>query len=832
LKKSAKYFLSALFCLIAFYGYGISISGKVTDDSGKPVPFASVYLNGTSIGTTANADGEYSLDVKTGEYDLVFRSIGFKLLSKKVSVINAPLKIDAILQPESYQLKEATVKADAEDPAYEIIRKAQKKRKSYLNQVESFSCSAYIKSVQRITEYPKKLFGEKVDLSEILDTTTGIIYLSESVSKLNFKKPDHVREEMISSKVSGNNRSFSFNQGSDVLFNFYENLIDISGLVKRGIVSPISASAMMYYDYTLEGTFVENGETVNKIKVIPKRKHDPVFTGDIYIIDDSWRIHSLDLLITKDQQMEFIDTFRIKEVYVPVEKNVWMLFNSQFSFVFGGFGFHGRGMIDGILTNYNLHPDFAPNFFNGEVMKIDRQANKKDSLYWNDTRPVPLTLEEGHDYVKRDSSFKVHESKPYRDSVDREHNKVKASDLILTGYMHQNSIKHERYFISGLLSNFQFNTVEGFNISVAARYSKRIEDEEEDFAGRLTVGGEARYGFSNGHFNGNVFLTHRYDLQHLSSYTISAGTAVSQFNSSNPISELVNSAYTLFARYNYMKIYEKQFASVAHRTEITNGLVLNTSLEYAKRLPLANATDYSFASKSKRDYTSNDPLNPQTDSLHFPESNALKFDVRLRVRFKQEYMTLPQGKRIIGSKYPELSLAYTKGIHNTLNSDVDYDLARASLSHEMRFGLLGGFKWNLTYGKFLTDSKMQLMDWHHFNGNKTFISSFQLNDFSLLDYYTYSTDDEYTEAHGEYNFGGLILNKIPLIRKLKLSEIAGIHYFRTPFMKDYFETSFGLEKLGFLRADFAIGFANGKKASTGFLIGIKANLSGGSITIE
>jgi hypothetical protein len=810
-----------------------TISGKITDETGIGVPFASVYLKNSSVGTTANVEGVYHLDVKPGDYELIFRSIGYKLLSKRISVKDVALTINVTLQTESYQLKEAIVKANAEDPAYAIIRKAQKKRKSYLEEVESFSCLAYIKSVQRITEHPKKILGKDVDLSDILDTTTGIIYLSESVSKLNFKRPDHVREEMISSKVSGNNRSFSFNQASDVLFNCYEGIVTIAGLTKRGIVSPISPTAMMYYDYSFEGSFVENGETVNKIKVIPKRKYDPVFTGDIYILDDSWRIHSLDLFITKDQQMEFVDTFRIKEVYVPVEKNTWMLLNSQFTFVFGGFGFKGKGLIEGIISDYNLHPDFAPGFFTGEVMKINKEANKKDSVYWSGTRPVPLTLEENHDYVKRDSTYNIHSTKEYKDSVDKKNNKFKPFDFITTGYDHENSYKHSRYFISGLLSNFQFNTVEGFNINLTSRLSKRIEDDEDEFLGRISIAANVRYGFSNEHFNGNVSFSHRYNPNHLSSYAISGGSEVAQFNYSNPVSELVNTFYTALAIKNYLKIYEKQFLNLSHRFEVVNGITLNTWVEYANRLPLVNTSNYSFVKKGSRDYTSNDPLNYDSDNFHPPEADqALTFDARLRIRFKQEYMILPRGKRIIGSKYPELALAYRKGIPDVFSSDVDFDLTSASVSDRIRFGLFGGIKWSVTYGKFLNNKQMQFMDWHHFNGNQTFFSSFRLNDFNLLDYYTYSTNDEFTEMHGEYNFGGFILNKIPLLRKLKLSEIAGVHYFRTPFMKNYMETSFGFEKLGFLRADFVLSFANGGKASTGFVFGLKANLSGGSITIE
>ena len=373
-------------------GKSITISGEVTDSEKQPVPFCSIYLKGTTIGTTANIDGKFFLEVNTGSFEIVFRSIGYKLYSKQVVVTDAPIELNVTLEPESYQLREATVNASAEDPAYAIIRKAIKNRKKYLDEVKSFSCKSYVKSTQKLISYPKKFLGQDVNFGDYLDTVSKIFYLSESVANLSFDKPDKVKEEMISSKVSGNSRSFSFNKSSDLLVSFYNSLIDLGNLSPRGIVSPISGTAMLYYDYKLEGTFIQYGQTVNKIRVIPKRKHDPVFTGDIYILEDSWRIHSLDLYISKDQQIEFIDTFRISETYIPVEKDIWMMLNSEFNFEFSALGFRGKGLILGVFSNYNLHPDFPKYYFDNAVMKINKDANKKDTVYWDEVRPVPLTL--------------------------------------------------------------------------------------------------------------------------------------------------------------------------------------------------------------------------------------------------------------------------------------------------------------------------------------------------------------------------------------------------------------------------------------------------------
>ncbi|MCX6292173.1 MAG: DUF5686 and carboxypeptidase regulatory-like domain-containing protein [Bacteroidetes bacterium] len=813
----------ALLLVLFFSGYFLpcfsaNVHGNITDEKNQPLPFVNVFIQGTSTGTTANVDGNYSIDLEPGEYNLVFRMIGYRQRTERIILPGTSLGMNVQLFPESYLLKEVKVSASSEDPAYDIIRKAQKKRKYYLEQVKSYSCDAYVKSTQRITSYPKKILGQDVDLSEILDSSTGIVYLSESVSKLYFKQPDQYKEVMVSSKVSGNNRAFSFNQATDVLFNFYENLVDINGVSKRGFISPLAPSAFFYYRFTLEGTFMENGETVNKIHVVPRRMNDPVFQGDIYILDDSWRIHSTDLFVTKKQQVEFLDTLRIHQSFVPVEKNIWMNFSNQLSFVFSFFGFHGRGVVLGINNHYNIHPDFIPHFFNGEVMKIEKEANKKDSAYWEKMRPVPLISEETRDYSKRDSTVKIHESRSYRDSVDRKSNKFSLSDLLIGGYTYNKSYSHESFSFSPLTRHLQFNTVEGLTAGMDVSHSKRFKDDP--WRG-ITFGTLLRYGFSNSHFNAYFYYHKRYDPSRLASYTVSAGTEVIQFNNQKPISELINTVYSLVSEENFMKIYEKRFASFQRQSELFNGFSLELYAEYADRLPLVNTSGYSIFHVPGHEYTSNDPLNPATDNFHFKRNQSLSLDVNARIRIKQQFMTRPEGKFISGSKYPTLGIQYRKGMKDIAGSDVDYDLISASVADRIKLGLIGTFHFHIAAGKFLNEKSFYFMDMHHFNGNQTILSAFRLNGFKLLNYYQYSTTNFYTEAHGEQELGGLILNKIPVIRKLKLNEVAGIHYLHTGQLKNYVELAIGIEKLNFFRIDFVTSFTNGRHAATGFVLGMK-----------
>jgi hypothetical protein len=810
MKKSVLLYL--FLTITATKAFAFTISGRITDEKNEAVPFANVYIKGTTHGTTSNIQGAYSMDLAPGKYELVFKLIGYKLHIEELTVSTSAQVINVKLSPESFELKEAVIKADGEDPAYAVIRQAQKKRKYYLEQVEAYSCDVYIKGEQRILKAPKKIMGIEIDPENEIDTTTGIVYLSESVSKFNFKQKDKIREEMISSKVSGDNKAFSYNQASDMLFNFYENILEVSGLSERGFISPISNTAMLNYRYKLLGTFFEDGQMINKIQVIPKRKSDPVFSGIINIMENTWRIHSLQLILTKDAQIDFVDTLRINQVFLPVEKDIWLPFSTKFTFDFGVLGIKGDGMYVGVNSNYIIDPDFPKHFFGNEILKVNEDANKKDSSYWETSRPVPLTVEEATDYRRRDSISRIKHSKVYTDSTDKKKNKLKFRDLFL-GYNHTNTFKKQYWSISGPLLGTQFNTVQGFNVSTTFTFTKAFENNKYYNAG-ASVG----YGFSNEDVYGSLFGTYNYKPQKFARISFSAGKSYSQFNDKNPIFPLINSFYSLLNEQNFMKLYLKHYTRITHTSELVNGFYFTPSAEYSLRSSLLNTTGFRWI-KSNYNYTSNDPQHPDSTNYSFSEHQALTIDVKIRYVFKQRYYTTPNFKTVTGSKFPSLLINYRKGIY-ALGSKINYDLLTLGLEGTFNLKRFGNSSYSFTAGSFLNTRKLYFMDWYHFNGNQTLFSGFKTNDFMLLDYYTASTKSQFIEGHFEHNFGGFFLSKIPLLKKLKLQEFGKASILTTDGKNTYAELTAGIQRLGF-RAAFSTGFSNQKQISTGIRVGIE-----------
>ncbi len=796
----------------------VLVSGKITDEKNQALSFSSVLVKGSTQGTNANADGFYSLKLAPGIYELIFQYVGYKKKVEKIVVEGNTIK-NVSLSPESYELKEVVIK-DGEDPAYAVIRAAIKKRKFYLNEVNAFTCKAYIKGLQRLKDFPKKMVklinamnsgGEKID-----STLLGVVYLSESETKYHYRKPNDEKEIMYSSRVSGDNKAFSFNQVSDMKFSVYENLITLDGLSDRPFISPINENALLSYRYKLLGTTFEDGKMLNKIEITPKRKTDPCFRGIIYIQENTWRVHSADVYLTKDAKIDFVDTLHIKQLNAPVNDSIWMPTGLNMTFNFKVFGFVGDGYFNAVFSDYDMNPVFPKKFFKNEVLKVEDGANKKDTGYWKESRPVPLTYEEQADYRKKDSIGAIKNTDRYKDSIDRKGNKLTLNDLIL-GYSYNKTAKQFSLNTSGLLtSGVQYNTVEGINASIKVNMTKRYEDRRShDLA--TTV----RYGFSNYLWGGTANWKYVFKPEKFESVNVKVGTTAQQFNSNDPINATMNTSYTLFDNENFMKLYKKSYASFGYRKELINGLIVNFNTEYAERSSLRNTAFDLWVDNKTKLFTSNDPLRPNTDDSSFAVNNSFIVELGFSIRFKQKYYTRPHQKIIVGSKFPIINVQYTKAIPG-LNTKADYDLAKMVIDDNIKLGLFGTFAYRLKGGYFLTSKYVEFMDYKHFDGNQTILANNDyLNSFKLLPYYTYSTKNWYAEAHAEHHFNGFIFNKVPLLKKYRIQEVVGGHVLFNDKLDQYYEINFGIEHiLQIIRIDYILGYGPNGAFNQGFVIGL------------
>lgn len=805
-------FLTLLFLttVVTFsFAQQFKLSGNIKDAAGQPISFASVHIKNTTTGTSANIDGFYSFSIHPGKYSVVYKAVGYKAKEKEL-LITGDVVQNINLDPEVYTLQEVTITNNAEDPAYEIIRQVIKKREEHLKELDAYTTNVYIKGVQKLVGAPKKVFGK--DVQKVLDLDTnrkGILYLSESTSIFSFQRPDKIHEVMISSKTAGQNNAFSFNKASDLMINFYENILLEDKLSARGFVSPISDNALFYYRYKLLGETIDNGTTVYKIQVIPRRKHDPAFEGVIYIKDKTWHLVNTDLYLTKNTGINLLDTLNIAQQFLKTG-DTYVPSNINFKFNGNVLGFKFDGYYIAVYSNYNLRPEFPKGFFNGEILNIPKAVNKKDSLFWLNNRPIPLTHEERKDYLRKDSIAALKTTKRYLDSVERANNKLSFIKLAVTGHTINNRFAQKRYRLDPLYRSVFYNTVEGFAIKYGVTYTKKLEDNRY-----YSVRPEARYGFSNKTFTGNITANYHYNPVKRANISISAGSGIFDLNNFGTQRLLGNAVNSLLFETNFLKLYKKNFANIGATREVMNGLQAAIDVNYSRNFNLVNTTDFKIKDLKGETFSSNNPFTPDIETPLFPTYNALTLVASLNYTIGQRYITRPDGKFYQPSKYPVIDLSYRKGINKILSSDVDYDLVALELSQtRISSGLWGYSSFVVGTGKFLNNKKVFYPEARHFRGNKSLIAPPNLRKFQFLDFYLFSTDRQYLEAHLEHNFSGLFSNKIPLIRKLKLEEIIGASYLSQPIKRNYTEFYFGLQRLIF-RATYGFAYDGNKRVAHG-----------------
>lgn len=813
-----KLFILFFTLFITYSLYSATISGTIKEKNGAALPFSSILIKGTTQGVSANSKGVYTITLEPGEYTLVCQYIGHKTAEKKIKLGKADMVVDFELEEQQYNLKDVVVKSGAEDPAYAIIRKAIEKREEHLREIKAFQCEVYIKGQLQLRSFPKSILGKKVDFEDGDTSKKKMIFLSESIAKYSVQEPGKRKIEVVSTKVSGRSNGFGFSDPQ--IISFYENNITAGeALNPRGFISPIASGALNFYKYKFEGTFYENGREISRIKVSPKRSYEPVFNGYINIVENEWRIHSLDLILYKEQQMQLLDTLRIQQLYVP-SGNVWVIKNQVIypSGKFLGFDFFGNFVQ--VYDKFDMNPKIKPGFFDHTLLKFLDSSNKRPMAYWDSIRPLPLLSEEVRDYKKKDSLEQVRKDPHYLDSLDRKTNKLRISGLLFTGQAFVKRKIRENISITPLLNTLNYNTVEGGVVNLTASYRRRF-DSGIDGRKSLFINPDIRYGFANKHLNPSVTIGYNFGNKYIHSLNISGGRRVFHFNNNGSINERINSISTLYYKANYLKIYEADYFRIGYGTGIGNGLTLNASFQFQNRTPLDNLADLvNWKNPKNREYTPNYPV--ELTNMQMVPNKASTLTVGLTWLPGADYIEFPDRKINLGSDYPTITASVTKGIKGFLGSDVDYTKWRITVSDDLDLKLFGKFSYRITAGGFFDAKKVFIPDYQHYLGNQTVIASQELNSFQLVPYYQYSNTSGFQgTAHLEYHLNGLLSNKIPGFKKLNWFFVGGVNALHAGRSINYYEVFGGIENiLKIFRVDFVQGFEKGGGRPSGFRIRI------------
>ena len=868
-RKNLLLITGVVWLLASQVAWSQGIQGRITDDADTPLPFATIFVQENGTGTTANVNGRYLLRLDPGDYTLVFQFLGHQTRVEQVSIGELTKSLDVRLPAQAIDLKVVDIYEGREDPAYTVMRKAIAKASYHRQQLDWYECQVYMKGTGRLKKAPR-IFKKMLE-KEGVDTSTA--YTSESVSKYEYTRPNTFKETVISIYESGDGNSTSPNaylNGS-----FYEP--DIAEAV-----SPLSPKAFAYYRFKLEGFFVDRDYGVNKIKVTPRSRGENVFEGYLYIVEDLWSIYSTSLATYKLGIRFEIDQVYApvrKNVWLPVSHK----FGADGKIF--GFGFEYNYLATVSDYDVRLNPDLDQDFtvvdekLDRELAKqakaaaakdkragkstyekissgeeitrkdlrriireyekeerkaqeepevienysysVDSTARKRDSVYWEKIRPIPLTNYELKGYQKADSISRANnEQDSTKSAISRSSNRKWNAWNLIGGKSYK--LGEKKYISHGsLLDKILFNPVEGFSIHNKIRYSSQRENN------RLSLTATPRYAFSREAFSlkGDLKYTYGPRLKR-SSFSLEGGRYIFQYNEKNPIDPHISAFANLFYERNYIRLYEKDYFKINAVQALTENFKFIPSIEYANRSTLYNNSSQAWFARDDRSYESNIPEN---DEIELPVAESQKaFILTLEIETKpwQKFRMRNGRKEPIDRSSPTLNFGYSKGINDLLDSEVNYDLLEFSVRHKFRIGVRGLINFKSSAGIFINDQSLGFADFRHFNGNRiSIVTTDPVGSFRLLDYYRHSTADKFLTIHAHYQFRKFLATQIPEIWLMGIKENLFVNYLATPTSKNYFELGYSIDNIfRFFRLEAAFSFQDGRYQDFGVLIGVASNL--------
>ncbi len=743
-------FSALLFLLISFSPFAFSqvtrVSGRIFDSESKePLPFVNVVFKGTRIGTTSDFDGNYSLSTADKVDSVQFSYIGYVTKTKAVKRgLSQELKVE--LSVNAVALKEVVIKP-GENPANILFRKVVKhKDENDIKKLDAYQYETYNKieiDINNISDKMKKrkllkpfsFAFDNIDSTNKDEKPSLPMFITETLSDYYFKKSPKFKKEIIkASKVAGiKNESVS-----QVLGNMYQqvNIYDNAILViDKNFTSPLSDNGLLFYRYYLIDSLYLDNHWCYHLQFKPRRKQELAFIGNMWIADTTFAVKRLEMSIPDDANINYIVALNVIQDYKLVNEH-WMLSKDKLVIDFALLDRKMMGVYGRKTTSYKnilINQPKEENFYSKtDNLIVEEGANDKDNKFWEESRHDTLSKNEESIYHLVDTIRTLPAFKRYSDLVK----------TLYGGYYVYKLIE-----LGPLFSTYSTNTIEGSRVRIGGRTSNA-------FSRWFELNGYAAYGFKDERYK--VGAGFRWMLQKKPTRQMLA------FNYKNDYEILGQNAnafrqdnlfVSLFRRNPLSNLTQVEQYRGLYETEWFSGFSTKLILAHRVMTPLG-ATRYN--------YTEN-----FVDTFSIPNIKSSEIGVNIRFAYGERFLDGEFDRVSLGTKSPIFQVQFTEGFKGVLESNYDYKKLVINIEDRLRINPLGYTNYVLQYGKIFGKIPYPLLELHP--GNETFAYDFY--SFNLMNYFEF-VSDEYASAFVSHHFDGFFLNRIPLLRKLKLREVA------------------------------------------------------------
>lgn len=717
----------SLFCFIFFTVTAFSqvkITGTVYDSTSyEPLAFVNISVKDQPNGTSTSLSGKFELSVDQLPVTLVFSYVGYE---KKAMIVSKNQSLKIYLKNNGIDLSEATVFSDY-NPALGIMKKVvDNSQKNNPEKNGSFSYTAYTKMIFTIgadsvqwSEKGKDMNDEE-EKKMIRFFEKQHLFMSECVSERKFLDVNHQKETVLASKVSGfGTPIFNLISTQFQSFHFYSDEIALADVK---YVGPVSAHGLKHYRYKLQDTFYLEKDTVYAISFRPYNENSPQsMRGVLQIHTNGYAIYNV--IAEPFLVLESGFGIKISQQYRLIDGKQWFPeeLNSKIIFYTAKIGETPMvGIGTGTLRDIKLNPGFSKKDFDEFEVVTSKDFNSS-----------AVTLENG-----RTDSLTKKEKETYRyvDSLGQKHHfdkKMMAFQSLFSGFV---PIKFLDWDLTKLMN---YNEYEGFRLGMALRTNRKISKY-------VSLGGYFAYGFGDRAFKKGADINFLLSQKRQFEFNLSARNDVeasSVISTYQPQRYLMTQGYSalFYNRFDSVMRYEGRISLRAFRH-----FKFHFFANYQNRKTYG---DYAFAV-------------PLTNEITYQDSEFLLAEtgVEIKMALHEKFTETPFGYLSSGTKWPLVTLRFTKGLKNIYGSEYDYERMTLKCNYQINDLRQGNYYFTLQAGKVTGDAPYHLL----FNPAGTYKPINKMTVYSMDGFETMRLNellyDEFYSFHFRYRFSKPIVN--------------------------------------------------------------------------
>lgn len=740
-------------------GARAQITGVVTDAlTGDTIAYPSASYKGHHMAVSGDAQGRFSIERHEG-WVLTISAVGYQ--SKEFTMkANSPLTMAVKLKPDTRTLKEVVVRTKRnrysrkDNPAVELMKRViAAKKKTDLSNHDFYQYNKYQKITLAVNDIQKAdidsgFFAKKQWLTDQMETSPYNhklilpISVDETVTQHIYRKnPKSEKDIVLGQQSTGLNQLF---ETGDILNNVLKDVftdVDLYDnqvrLLQYPFTSPIGKDAIAFYRYYIEDTVYVDHDLCYHLQFLPNNQQDFGFRGELYILADSTlHLKRAELSIPKRSDVNFVENLSITQEYTQLPNGEWALSVDDMVVELKVTNFMSKALVVRTtrLSDYAFD-ELPKQLFKGKAtMRREANAMMRDDSFWNQYRTVELTKSESEmdAFIRR-----VQQLKGFKYIIF-------GAKALIENFVETGDLNHpSKVDIGPVNTIFTSNFIDGFRTRISAQTTANL-NKHWFFAGYYAHGWRSHKNYYNAEvtysFNKKDYLPREFPKRTL--------TFSSTYDIMSPSDKFMGTDKdNVFTAFKWSKVDKMMFYN---RQKIT----FEWESEWGLRTIVGLKTE----------------ANEAAGALYFPVGTlrTTEWSLNFQLAPSRTYVNTKQRRYPINMDAPVFSLGHTMGM-KFLGGDYRYNFTEASIYKRFWMNSWGkidarvkaGAQWNKVPYPLLI---MPAANLSYIMQDETFN---MINNMEFL-------NDRYASLDVAWDLNGKILNRIPLLKKLKWREYIGV----------------------------------------------------------